>query len=163
MCNRVLCFWEFAYNGVAPSVHLERTKRADTTENPPITHILHGLGLETDWNSDYCCTGLQTTAHWDFSCPWWSEIAVKVRGRDDRGVMPQLDFWCYIVKMNINTLVFWHCVWSKKRFARRFCRNRYLKKRKCLTSFPAFDIKDGKFNFDLAQYNYCSWQNDSGQ
>jgi hypothetical protein len=54
--------WEFAHNGVAPSLHLERARERTQlrTRHP---HTLDDMGAETGWNPGWCCARLRTTTH----------------------------------------------------------------------------------------------------
>jgi hypothetical protein len=70
LCNRELRFREFVQNSAVPFSPLRRLREWTwlRTCHPPRT--LNSPGPETEWNADWQCIGLRTTACGDFVHPW---------------------------------------------------------------------------------------------
>ncbi len=68
-CYRGRRFRELAQIGAVSAVLLERAREQARLRKRHPPGILRSPGPQTDWNSDWRCTGLQITAWQDFSHP----------------------------------------------------------------------------------------------
>jgi hypothetical protein len=90
----------------------------------PVTPTLNS-GLGTDWNSDWCRTGLWTTTRRDISHPRLVSNNSKASGRGAVSRVAPQPYFLWKIHQNV---FFWHHVRSLKRFETRFCRNRHFYK-----------------------------------
>ncbi len=122
MCNRALWFREFAQNGAAPSVHLERARELPNWGpiSPRSVWCRTGNWLEC-WlapyrTADHCPSAVShLQVVWDYSKTQQKKGA--------KGWHPGQIFDDKLLKCT-SRHHFWCCLWSKKWFAKCFCRNR---------------------------------------
>ncbi len=128
-CLWQVCIWELwlrksSQNDAATLVHLEREREQGPNWEPASPCTLCSLGPETDWNVNWHCTTLRTTARRDFSSARVvcnsSKTGLKQGGsagwRCDWASYEKTSKW-------MSKRHFWGHVRGSKSFGRRLCRN----------------------------------------